>query len=37
MISKKLPFLIEYYRYHNEIPRFFAKELEARIFRYHNK
>ena len=35
-ILKKLQFLIEYYRYHFDVPRFFVKKL-VRIFnRYHD-
>lgn len=34
---KKLEFLTEYYKYHNEIPRMFIKHISDTMNRYHDK
>lgn len=36
-IYKKIQFLTEYYKYHNEIPRFFMKKISDVMNRYHDK
>ena len=35
--TKKLQFLTEYYKFHNEIPRIFMKEVSDVMNRYHDK
>lgn len=35
--TKKLEFLTEYYKFHNEIPRIFIKEVSDVMNRYHDK
>lgn len=36
-IGKKIEFLTEYYKFHNEIPRIFIKEVCDIMNRYHDK
>ena len=36
-VSSKVETLVEYYKFHNEVPRLFFKSLMRLIYKFHNK
>ena len=36
-VQSKIDTLVEYYKYHNEVPRLFFKSLMRLIYKFYNK